>query len=98
MTKDAKRELRSVLEPFTTQYTKDELIEEALRRKIVLGPVNSMQDVLDDIQFAHRNYFVSLNIGSQIRPTVFPGAPYKLSEHVWAVNPAPALGETAVSF
>jgi benzylsuccinate CoA-transferase BbsE subunit len=98
MTGDAKHELRSVLEPFTMQFTKDELIEQALRRRIVLGPVNSMQDVLDDIQFAHRNYFVKLNIGNQIRPTVFPGAPYNLSEHVWEVNPAPVLGETTVSF
>lgn len=98
MTGDAKHELRNVLEPFTMQFTKDELIEEALRRKIVLGPVNSMQDVLDDIQFAHRNYFVKLNIGNQLLPTVFPGAPYNLSEHVWEVNPAPALGETTVSF
>jgi len=90
LTGEARRLLRETLETFTTQYTKEELTREALARKIVMGPVSTVRDVLSDPQLAHRAYFQSVAVDG--RPTPFPGAPYRLSEPVWSVAPAAPLG------
>jgi benzylsuccinate CoA-transferase BbsE subunit len=92
--------LRETLESFTRQYTKQELTHEALKRKIVLGPVSTVLDVLEDPQLLHRQFFESvalkhLNAASLNATVRFPGAPYRLSEPVWSVSPAAPLDQTS---
>lgn len=102
LTKEAKHSLRETLESFTRQYTKQELTQEALKRKIVMGPVSTVLDVLEDPQLLHREFFesVALKHLSAISATTpnatvrFPGAPYRLSEPVWSVSAAAPLDQT----
>jgi benzylsuccinate CoA-transferase BbsE subunit len=58
-----------------------------------MAPVQRIADVLGDRQLAYRNYFIQMDDPRFERPVQFPGAPYKLSEAVWAATPAPALGD-----
>jgi benzylsuccinate CoA-transferase BbsE subunit len=100
LTREAKHILRETLESFTRQYTKQELTDEALKRKIVLGPVSTVLDVLEDPQLLHRQFFESvalkhLNAASLNATVRFPGAPYRLSEPVWSVSPAAPLDQTS---
>jgi len=92
LTAQAKALLRETLEPFFKLYTKDELTEQAIARKVVMAPVNSMKDVLADPQLGFRNYFRNaLPVGPAGTMVRFPGAPYRLSAPVWEVKAAPAL-------
>jgi benzylsuccinate CoA-transferase BbsE subunit len=88
---EARAAFHPVFEAFTRHFTRAELVENALRRRIVMAPVARVRDVLDDPQLAWRDYFVRLG---EDGPR-FPGAPYKMSEPVWGVAPPPALGEYA---
>ncbi len=87
---EAKRILRETLESFTRDYTQEELTREALARKIVMGPVAKVLDVLDDPQLQHREYFTTLELAHARGRARFPGAPYRMSEPVWQVRPAAA--------
>lgn len=86
---EARAEFQPLFEAFTRGFTKQELVENALKRRIVMSQVSRVRDVLDDQQLAYRDYFVRLGADGPR----FPGAPYKLSEPVWGITPAPALGE-----
>jgi len=91
-TPEARAEFQPIFEAFTRGFTRKELVENALKRRIVMAPVARVRDVLDDEQLAWRDYFVPMGEGG----ARFPGAPYKLSEPVWSVAPAPALGQNAI--
>lgn len=88
LTGEAKAAFRQTLESFTCNYTKEQLTQEALRRKIVMGPVATVRDVLDDPQLRHRNYFQQVELALAGARVSFPGAPYRLSEPVWRLRPA----------
>lgn len=88
LTGEAKAIFRQTLESFTQCYTKEQLTQEALRRKIVMGPVATVADVLDDPQLRHRDYFQQVELALAGARVSFPGAPYRLSEPVWRLRPA----------
>ncbi len=92
-TAEAKALFRPLFEAFIATYTRDELVVQALKRKVVMAPVARITDVLGDRQLAYRKYFIEMNDPRFERPVQFPGAPYKLSEPVWGATPAPALGD-----
>ena len=92
-TAEAKALFRPLFEAFIGQYTRDELLAEALKRKVVMATVARITDVLGDRQLAYRKYFIQMDDPRFERPVQFPGAPYKMSEPVWATSPAPALGD-----
>ncbi|ALL69918.1 CAIB/BAIF family protein (plasmid) [Paraburkholderia caribensis MBA4] len=93
LSSEAKRILRETLESFTRGYTQEELTREALTRKIVMGPVAKVRDVLDDPQLQHREYFTTLALAHAGGNARFPGAPYRMSEPVWHVRPAAPLDQ-----
>ncbi|MDB5315837.1 MAG: putative L-carnitine dehydratase [Rhodospirillales bacterium] len=88
---EARAEFKPLFEAFTRNFTRQELVDNALKRRIVMAPVSRVRDVLDDPQLTYRDYFVPLG---EDGPS-FPGAPYKMSEPVWGVSPPPALGQRA---
>lgn len=86
-------------EAFTSlisEYTKDELLTEAIRRHIVMSPVNSISDLHHDRQLQYRQFFQTVEGNSGT--FVFPGAPYKLSHPVWGITAAPELGADNLAF
>lgn len=88
-TPEARAEFQPLFEAFAAGFTRAELTENALRRRIVMAPVARVRDVLDDTQLNWREYFVTLEPGGPR----FPGAPFHMSETVWRASPAPALGQ-----
>ena len=86
-TEQALRDFRAAFTDFIAHYTRDEILHQALARKIVMAPVSRIADVLEDEQLAHRGYFVPLAGCADGRTIRFPGAPYQLSEPVWQVAP-----------
>ena len=93
MTAEAKSLFRAHFEAFAAGYTKEALTRQAIDRKVVLGPVSRMCDVLVDPQLAHRGFFTQVFDAALGGAVLFPGAPYRLSAPVWSVSPAPALGQ-----
>jgi benzylsuccinate CoA-transferase BbsE subunit len=98
LTAEAKRILREELESFTRLYTKEELTREAIQRKIVMGPVSTVLDVLEDPQLRHRKFFEPVALTHLNAIARFPGAPYRLSEPVWSVNPVAPLDPIPARF
>ncbi len=90
---EAKQIFRAQFEAFIAGRTRQELLDEALKRRIVLAPVNRVSDVLTDPQLVYRNFFVQHADAPSGKSAMFPGAPYKMSEPVWQTSPAPALDQ-----
>jgi crotonobetainyl-CoA:carnitine CoA-transferase CaiB-like acyl-CoA transferase len=92
------REERMQIDEATIEFlrtkTKQELYGAALERGMVLGPVNTVRDIVESPQLASREYFVEVQhpeLGDRI---VYPGAPTKLSEVPWRISRrAPLIGE-----
>ncbi|MCF3933730.1 CoA transferase [Acuticoccus sp. M5D2P5] len=91
-TSEARQAFREAFEAFTAGHTKQHLTEQAIARRIVLGPVSRIGELVDDEQLAFRDFFQTLARpdGEAAR---FPGPPYRFSGDHWHVSPAPALGE-----
>jgi benzylsuccinate CoA-transferase BbsE subunit len=85
---EARNEFRELFTAFTAGYTRAELRDGAIERKIVMAPVARLGDLSADPQLASRGFF------QEIDGHRFPGAPYAFSEPVWRVEPAPELGRS----
>jgi crotonobetainyl-CoA:carnitine CoA-transferase CaiB-like acyl-CoA transferase len=83
-----------VVADFLATFTKKELYEEAVRRRLLLYPVQTVRDCLEDRQLQGRAYFVQVRVPGLARPLTYPGAPFLLSATPWQLRaPAPRLGE-----
>jgi benzylsuccinate CoA-transferase BbsE subunit len=88
-TSQAKLEFRKEFSDFIFRYTKAEIMEQALKRKIVMSPINNISEILDDKQLAYRDYFKKLEINSSGKTVTYPGAPYQFSEDIWSIASPP---------
>lgn len=91
-TQPAKDDFRDLFTAFSKLFTKNELRDGAMARKIVMAPVARFPDLPEDPQLKHRGFF------RKVGGHAFPGAPYAFSEHVWKPGPAPTLGESGSEF
>ncbi len=88
------RRSEEAIEAWLRTQTKAELYEGALKRRILLAPVSTVQDVLEDEQLAARDYFRTVHQPSVGRDVVLPGSFVKYSEvPTGTLRPAPRLGE-----
>ena len=75
------------------RHTKEELYEGAIARSILLAPINTMADIMQDRQLQAREYFVTVDHGS-LGPVTYPGPWARLSATPLANTPrAPHIGE-----
>lgn len=95
LTGEARTIFRNTFETFSRDFTKQELVDAAITRKIVMGPVNKVSDLFKDEQLEWRGFFQKLDVSAD-KSVLFPGPPYRLSEDVWRVTPAPTLSQHAV--
>jgi benzylsuccinate CoA-transferase BbsE subunit len=76
------------------KHTRSELHEEAIKRKIMLMPVNTCKDIVENRQLNARGFWTEIeheNLGKSIR---YPGTAVKVSENPWKVaRRAPLIGE-----
>jgi crotonobetainyl-CoA:carnitine CoA-transferase CaiB-like acyl-CoA transferase len=93
ITEQYPQEVDALLAPWLTARDKTTIFAETQAQRIPAGPVNTLQDVVDDAHLRDRQYFVSVE-RDDIGPLTYPGAPYRLGQTPWAIRcPAPRLGE-----
>lgn len=88
------RHVDGIIERFVRTKRKQELYEEGQRRGLLVAPVNTPRDVLDNRQLNERGFFVTVEhpeLGAAIR---YPGPPYRLNgtpARIW--RRPPRIGE-----
>jgi crotonobetainyl-CoA:carnitine CoA-transferase CaiB-like acyl-CoA transferase len=83
-----------VVAAFLSGFPKSTLYAEALRRRLLLYPVQTVRDCLTDRQLHERAYFVQVRVPEFARPLTYPGAPFLCSATPWRIRTAaPRLGE-----
>ena len=76
-----------------SSHTKAELLEVAMKRRLLIAPIAGMDDVLASAQLRHRNFFDPLDQPGLERTIEVPGAFAKFSARPLApLGSAPALG------
>ena len=86
--------IADVFQEFIKDVTREEAMELGHRHDLVVGAVNTAEDVVRDPQLVERDYFVELEHGDLRRTFVYPGAPYRLTSTPWRLKRrAPLLGE-----
>lgn len=78
---------------FFKRHTKAELCKEALRRGIVLFPVSTPKDLIEDPQLIARDYWRSVDYPGLGFPIKCPGPLFKSSEFKFEIRRAPMIGE-----
>ncbi|KGP76715.1 Succinyl-CoA:(R)-benzylsuccinate CoA-transferase subunit BbsE [Desulfosporosinus sp. Tol-M] len=85
---------KTVVEQFLAKYTKQNLYQEGQKRKVVIYPVNTPKDVLENPQFSYRNFFREMYSESVNGTITYPGPPYYLEKIPWELRSgAPAFGQ-----
>ena len=78
---------------FFLTKTKEELYSEAIKRGIMLFPVNDVDDVLKNPQLEYRSFWVNVEhpeLGTALK---YPGVPYRINEISYQLHRAPLIGE-----
>ena len=94
MTEQDLEDEAAILGPFFLHHTKDELHSWALERRIMLTPVNTPKEVLEDTQLKARGYFAEVENPRLGRNIQYPGAFVKMSDTPCEIRRhPPSLGE-----
>lgn len=84
-------------EPFEKFYltkTKQELFDQAVKRKFLLAPVNSTKDLMEMDHLQARNFWVEIEHPELEDVITYPGAPYRSSVPNYEIRGrAPLIGE-----
>ena len=85
--------LKLLMGEWLSRQSKQEFFHAIQAKRGPVGPVNTMDEVVNDEHLAAREFFVEVE-QPQIGKVKYPSAPYKLSETPWRVErPAPLLGQ-----
>jgi crotonobetainyl-CoA:carnitine CoA-transferase CaiB-like acyl-CoA transferase len=84
-------EAEALLTGWMVQRTRREAFEYLQQHRVIGGPINGVEDLLDDPQFTHRGAFVDVEAGKhRFR---LPGAPFRdLGEPAAVAGPPPGFG------
>ncbi|MPY96076.1 MAG: hypothetical protein GEV08_24355 [Acidimicrobiia bacterium] len=86
--------LKACLLRFCLTKTKGELLERALRERMLIAPVATVEDVAHSDQLASRDYWQDVEVPQASRTVRFPGAFTKLTATpLPSLGPPPRLGE-----
>ncbi len=97
-TRKAKRLFRKLFEDFVRAFDKREVTREAIARRIVLGPVSRIGELMQDEQLLHRGFFSELDAMGTGVAAPFPGPPFRLDGVAWQARPAPRLGADTAAY
>ena len=85
--------LGEIVTRFTSRHTKAHLAAEAARRKVLLAPIATLAEVLDNDHLAHRRFWDDVHNPEADRPHRHPGRFVVASDApLRALGPAPRLG------
>ena len=86
-----------VLGRFLATKGKQELYEEGQRRRLLIGPVNSAKDLVENKQLNGRSWYQEVDHPELDTSVTYPGAPYRHSVTPWRIaRRPPLLGEHTV--
>jgi crotonobetainyl-CoA:carnitine CoA-transferase CaiB-like acyl-CoA transferase len=86
--------VKQVVEQFTRSMTKDELLQLAVERNLLIAPVSTVEDLMGSAQLAAREYFREHDRRDRGTPLRYPGPFARFSRSPLAyVRPAPRLDE-----
>jgi crotonobetainyl-CoA:carnitine CoA-transferase CaiB-like acyl-CoA transferase len=80
--------LKPLMLEWTMQYTVEEIYRRSQEKGIPLGAVRTADQIMDDKQFAARDFFVEVD-RQELGKLKYPGIPYRFSE-IKRDNPIPA--------
>ncbi len=85
---------KRIFETFAQRYPKQVLYEISQKRKIVIYPINTPKDILENSQLIYRKFFKKMHVDSLGNDIVYPGAPYYLEKIPWRLKTAaPVFGQ-----
>jgi len=83
-----------VLEQWTLKHTMTELMEQGQAMHFPWAAVNSVEELMDNVQLSERGFFVEVSHTKSNASFEYPGAPYKSSESPYRIlRRAPLIGE-----
>ena len=85
-------DLEAELETFFAAHGAQHLYESGQRHKVMICPVNTMQDLVDSPQLNARSFFTEVD-DPALGTLRTPGAPLKMSATPWREQPAPRVGQ-----
>jgi crotonobetainyl-CoA:carnitine CoA-transferase CaiB-like acyl-CoA transferase len=86
--------LEAPIAKFFMSHTKAELYERAINRRIMLYPVSTPKDILEDVQLRSREFWVEVEHPELDTTINYPGSPLKASETPCQIpRRAPLIGE-----
>ena len=85
-------ELEAELETFFAAHGAQHLYESGQDHKVMICPVNTMQDLVDSPQLDARSFFTEVD-DPALGTLRTPGAPLKMSATPWREQPAPQVGQ-----
>lgn len=77
--------------PWLTQYTRRQLVQMARDANLILGPINTMDDLLTEEHLEARNFWRDLAVDGT--PLRVPGMGYTMSATPWEIGTPPKFGE-----
>jgi crotonobetainyl-CoA:carnitine CoA-transferase CaiB-like acyl-CoA transferase len=94
ITQDERLALENALIRFLETKTKKELMEIALDKELILGPLFNIEEIWESPHYAERNYWEKVDHPELGDTITYPGAPVKISQAPWrTTRPAPLIGE-----
>jgi crotonobetainyl-CoA:carnitine CoA-transferase CaiB-like acyl-CoA transferase len=83
-----------LLEDFLMTKTKAECLEQAVKRHILLMPVNNSKDILESPQMSYREFFKHIEHSELGETITYPGFPIIMNEMSYDIQRrAPLIGE-----
>jgi len=93
-TQEMQNQIEIYISRLFSMFTKEELYNEALKRGIMLCPVNTSKDIFENAQLKDREFWVDINHPELSTDITYPGAFARLSETPLTIRRrAPLIGE-----
>jgi len=94
ITQEERRRIEKPLIDFFRSKTKEQVVQEAIQRKLILVPLNSVKDLTESEQLKERRYWIEVEHPELGRTITYAGAPVKTSSCGWKIHRrAPLIGE-----
>ncbi len=93
ITEDDMERARNNVAKFFANFTKEELLEQAMARRFLCAPIATTQDLLDSRQLAARNFYETVTEPSGAKRTLPGKFAAGAADGFVALTPAPTLGQ-----
>ena len=94
VTQEERTALEDILMRLIKNKSKKELMELALEKELILGPLFNIAEICDSPQFAARGFWEEVDHPELGESLTYPGAPVKVDETPWrTTRRAPLIGE-----